>query len=291
MAERELERELLAGAGGCIRKRVEQFESVPREHDRFAVSHDQGGALRSEGEILHCARDVPRCLEQKRQLRGDLGLALAVVLEQRLRHGATERGAPGRREAAVERVLIQHVDEAVPQRQSPVGELLLSDRPHEGMDTVQLVQPVLRFRRIPLEHPGHDRGVELVALHAGRHQQAAVVFAELTELPLDHAADRFGQVAPEVGNRSPQRPAALFLRQHLSDILSGMYSLGGQLDSALVQQRIHLHPAFEAISYTVDVYRGKIPAERNVFLGEIALEFVAFHHRLQRPSGRLVQGV
>jgi alpha-L-glutamate ligase-like protein len=39
------------------------------------------------------------------------------------------------------------------------------------------------------------------------------------------------------------------LRQHLSDILSGMYSLGGQPDSALVQQRIRLHPAFAAISY------------------------------------------
>jgi hypothetical protein len=40
--------------------------------------------------------------------------------------------------------------------------------------------------------------VELVALHAGRHQQAVVVLAELIDLPLDHAADRFGQVAPEV---------------------------------------------------------------------------------------------
>ncbi len=39
------------------------------------------------------------------------------------------------------------------------------------------------------------------------------------------------------------------LRQHLSDILSGMYSLGGQLDSAIVQQRIHLHPAFAFITY------------------------------------------
>ena len=39
------------------------------------------------------------------------------------------------------------------------------------------------------------------------------------------------------------------LRQHLSDILSGMYSLGGQPDAALVQQRVRLHPAFEAISY------------------------------------------
>src|SRR5262249_5053380 len=39
------------------------------------------------------------------------------------------------------------------------------------------------------------------------------------------------------------------LRQHLSDILSGMYSLGGQPDSAIVQQRIRLHPAMAAISY------------------------------------------
>jgi alpha-L-glutamate ligase-like protein len=39
------------------------------------------------------------------------------------------------------------------------------------------------------------------------------------------------------------------LRQHLSDILSGMYSLGGQPDTVMVQQRIRLHPAFTAISY------------------------------------------
>ena len=39
------------------------------------------------------------------------------------------------------------------------------------------------------------------------------------------------------------------LRQHLSDILSGMYSLGGQTDVALLQQRVRLHPAFEPISF------------------------------------------
>ena len=39
------------------------------------------------------------------------------------------------------------------------------------------------------------------------------------------------------------------LRQHFSDILSGMYSLGGQPDTAIVQQRVHLHPAFESITY------------------------------------------
>jgi alpha-L-glutamate ligase-like protein len=39
------------------------------------------------------------------------------------------------------------------------------------------------------------------------------------------------------------------LRQHLSDILSGMYSLGGRPDQALLQQRVRLHPIFEAIAY------------------------------------------
>jgi alpha-L-glutamate ligase-like protein len=53
------------------------------------------------------------------------------------------------------------------------------------------------------------------------------------------------------------------LRQHVSDILSGMYSLGGQPDQAIFQQRVRLHPAFERISYKgipdirVILYRGR----------------------------------
>ncbi len=39
------------------------------------------------------------------------------------------------------------------------------------------------------------------------------------------------------------------LRQHLSDILSGLYSLGGRPDRVLVQQRVRLHPAFQPIAY------------------------------------------
>ncbi len=39
------------------------------------------------------------------------------------------------------------------------------------------------------------------------------------------------------------------LRQHISDILSGMFSLGGRPDEALLQQRVRLHPTFEAIAY------------------------------------------
>jgi alpha-L-glutamate ligase-like protein len=39
------------------------------------------------------------------------------------------------------------------------------------------------------------------------------------------------------------------VRQHLSDILSGMYSLGGRPDQAILQQRVQLHPAFAPVSY------------------------------------------
>jgi alpha-L-glutamate ligase-like protein len=39
------------------------------------------------------------------------------------------------------------------------------------------------------------------------------------------------------------------LRQHISDILSGIYSLGGRPDQALIQQRIRLHPAFASLAY------------------------------------------
>ena len=39
------------------------------------------------------------------------------------------------------------------------------------------------------------------------------------------------------------------IRQHLSDILSGMYSLGGRPDRAMVQQRVRLHPTFASIAY------------------------------------------
>src|SRR5690349_16326010 len=47
------------------------------------------------------------------------------------------------------------------------------------------------------------------------------------------------------GERLPLEP----LRQHLSDILSGMYSLAGRPDQAIVQQRVRLHPAFAPYSY------------------------------------------
>jgi alpha-L-glutamate ligase-like protein len=53
------------------------------------------------------------------------------------------------------------------------------------------------------------------------------------------------------------------LRQHLSNILSGMYSLGGRPDRAIFQQRVRLHPTFAPVCFQgipdirVVLYRGE----------------------------------
>jgi alpha-L-glutamate ligase-like protein len=45
------------------------------------------------------------------------------------------------------------------------------------------------------------------------------------------------------------------LRQHVSEVISGLYSLGGHSDEALVQQRVVPHPSLEQISFqgTADI--------------------------------------
>jgi alpha-L-glutamate ligase-like protein len=53
------------------------------------------------------------------------------------------------------------------------------------------------------------------------------------------------------------------LHRHVSDILSGMYSLGGRPDAAIVQRRVRLHPAFAPVAFQgipdvrVVLYRGE----------------------------------
>ena len=48
-------------------------------------------------------------------------------------------------------------------------------------------------------------------------------------------------------NGDPLTPE--YLRQHVSDVLSGMYSLGALPDHALFQQRVRLHPAFDRVAF------------------------------------------
>ena len=75
------------------------------------------------------------------------------------------------------------------------------------------------------------------------------------------------------------------LRQHISDILSGMYSLGGRPDQALVQQRVRLHSAFESA-----VYKG-IPDIRVVlYRNEPAMAMLRLPTKSSNGRANLHQG-
>lgn len=56
------------------------------------------------------------------------------------------------------------------------------------------------------------------------------------------------------------------LRRHVADVLSGLYSLGGRPDRAIVQRRLRTHPALERVSY-----RGTPDVRVLVYRAEVAL--------------------
>jgi alpha-L-glutamate ligase-like protein len=75
------------------------------------------------------------------------------------------------------------------------------------------------------------------------------------------------------------------LRQHLSDILSGTYSLGGQPDKALVQQRVRLHPDFAAF-----VHKGIPDVRVIVYRDEPAMAMLRLPTRASNGRANLHQG-
>jgi alpha-L-glutamate ligase-like protein len=75
------------------------------------------------------------------------------------------------------------------------------------------------------------------------------------------------------------------VRQHVSDILSGMYSLGGRPDRALLQQRVILHPAFQGIAY-----KGIPDVRVVVYRNEPAMAMLRLPTRASNGRANLHQG-
>ena len=72
---------------------------------------------------------------------------------------------------------------------------------------------------------------------------------------------------------------------HVSNILSGIFSLGGQTDIALVEYRVNFDPVFEAITY-----RGVPDIRIIVFLGIPVMAMVRLPTRLSGGKANLHQG-
>lgn len=75
------------------------------------------------------------------------------------------------------------------------------------------------------------------------------------------------------------------LRRHISDVLSGLYSLGGRPDRAIIQQRLRTHSALERISY-----RGTPDVRVLVYRGESALAMLRLPTLESNGRANLHQG-
>jgi len=75
------------------------------------------------------------------------------------------------------------------------------------------------------------------------------------------------------------------LRHHASNILSGMYSLGGQPDKALIEYRVHFDPVFEEYCY-----QGVPDVRILVFLGVPVMAMVRLPTRQSDGRANLHQG-
>jgi alpha-L-glutamate ligase-like protein len=72
---------------------------------------------------------------------------------------------------------------------------------------------------------------------------------------------------------------------HLSNVISGMYSLGGQPDKALIEYRVQFDPVFENISY-----QGVPDIRVIVFLGVPVMSMVRLPTRMSGGKANLHQG-
>ncbi len=75
------------------------------------------------------------------------------------------------------------------------------------------------------------------------------------------------------------------LNYHVSNILSGIYSLGGQPDKALIEYYVRLDPVFDAISYV-----GVPDIRIIVFFGVPVMSMVRLPTRMSRGKANLHQG-
>ncbi len=58
-----------------------------------------------------------------------------------------------------------------------------------------------------------------------------------------------GRVGSSFARHNGEKLTGEQIRQHLSDVLSGMYSLGALPDRAIIQHRVQLHSAFQSVAF------------------------------------------
>lgn len=94
-----------------------------------------------------------------------------------------------------------------------------------------------------------------------------------------------GQINGRYRKASGELADAEALGHHISNILSGMYSLGGQPDCALIEYKVNFNPMFDDVSY-----QGVPDIRTVVFRGVPVLAMIRLPTRLSDGKANLHQG-
>jgi len=127
---------------------------------------------------------------------------------------------------------------------------------HQVRELAMLLSPYKDFVIKPAQGSGGDGIVVIIGRHKDRYRKASGQL--ITQEDLDH---------------------------HVSNTLSGLYSLGGHPDKVLIEHRVQFNPIFEAISF-----QGVPDIRIIVFLGVPVMAMVRLPTRMSEGKANLHQG-
>ena len=161
---------------GALRQAATAVDAALGERECFGEREQRHRALRGGEEVT--ARSARSRVPSRTARRGDRAIgaaSLAVVRHERRRDRRAERDAARRLQRPVQRVLIQHVNEAIAGPSTCRRGTPAPRRGHEDVDALERHQSILDVGRVHSQRLGEDRRVELAALHARRHEQQTIL--------------------------------------------------------------------------------------------------------------------
>jgi hypothetical protein len=190
--QRGLERELERRALSLVGHRVQEIAAAADVRDGFPVGATLERVLGGLVMIPGGAGAFAAALEVQRQGGGALAWPLAERRFVPLADAAMEAGALGGRQALVEHVLVEDVEESVARGDRPVRPRVHAGGPYELLATSERRAAFFDGFDLVVQRGGQRRRRERHPRHAGRRQQPLVGGAEPLELLLDHLAKVLG---------------------------------------------------------------------------------------------------
>jgi hypothetical protein len=172
----------------------------------FAKGEDAERMFGGHGKVTSGLGKIPRSLEEKSNLGGNLGNVSVVKVKQGSCSDAAPRCFSGRLNRVVERAIVEKVNEPVAHAKAAMRQILLPERLNESVHMMKPVKMFFRIRKVHAECACDNRRVKLESLDARRRQQLSIRIRKKIDFPLHHADDRLRQIAFDIGQLFRQLP-------------------------------------------------------------------------------------